>query len=199
MRYRITIRGLSDLICHNGAAGLDTRSAANQEKQAITKKRGSNRTTADEDRLMELDCQTSLYFDSEGQATIPAAMIRSNIETAARKLKQGPQVREGLILESIDEFGYDRDRYGTTVEELGRTTQFTTGVVVQRSRVLRTRAKFDVPWTVTFTIDTDEELIDQTQLENWLDIGGRRIGIGDWRPEKSGVFGRFETDTITTL
>ena len=113
------------------------------------------------------------------------------IETSARKLKQGPQVREGLVVESIDAFDYDRERLGTTVEELGKTAQFTVGVVVQRSRVLRTRALFD-PWSLTFTLNCDDELIDKEQLATWLDIGGRRIGLGDWRPEKNGSYGRFE-------
>ena len=47
-----------------------------------------------------------------------------------------------------------------------------------------------------FRYEVDDELVDQTQLETWLDIAGRRIGLGDWRPAKSGHFGRFETLSI---
>ena len=106
------------------------------------------------------------------------------IETAARKLKQGPQVREGLIVESVDAFDYNVRRYGKTVEQIGKSAQFTVPVVVQRARILRTRAMFELPWSITATVDVDEELVDKTQLESWLDIGGRRIGLCDWRPEK---------------
>ena len=102
MRYRIRIQGTTPVICDNGAAGLDTRSAANIEKAQITKKRGSNRTVADDIRLRELECFVSLYLDEEGAATFPAAAFRTNIETAARKLRQGPQVREGLIVEEVE-------------------------------------------------------------------------------------------------
>ena len=193
MRYQVTLRGLGGLIQNNGAAGLDTYSAASREKSNIEKKRGTNRTEVDDARLRELGCQLSLYFDGSGAPTLPAAAIRAMIETAARKLKQGPQVREGLVVESVDAFDYDRERMGATVEELGKSAQFTVGVVVQRSRVLRTRALFD-PWSVTVTLDCDDELVDQEQLETWLDIGGRRIGLGDWRPEKSGSYGRFTAE-----
>ena len=194
MYYNIEIKGIRPIIMHNGAAGLDNRSPANIEKAEIARKRGSNRTAADDARLAELECQTALYLDQGGAPTLPAAMIRAAIETGARKLKQGPQVREGLIVDSIDEFIYDRN-LGADVETLGKSVQFTTGVVVQRSRVLRTRAKFD-DWGLRFTVEADDELVDEAQLAAWLDIAGRRIGVGDWRPEKSGDFGRFETVSI---
>ena len=197
MRYQVSIRGLAPLIMHNGAAGLDSRSPANVEKAIIAKKRGSNRTEADDLRIRELECQTSFWLDSSGTPTIPAGAIRACIEQAARKLKQGPQVREGLLIESIDEFQYNKE-LGTTSEELSQTVQFTVGVVVQRARILRTRAKFD-EWGAVFTLEVDEELVDLEQLQIWLDIAGRRIGLGDWRPTCSGDYGRFETVSVKSL
>ena len=198
MQYRVTIKGIRPIIMHNGAAGLDTRSPANIEKAEIARKRGSNRTEVDDMRIRELECQTSLWLDEGGAPTIPPGAIRAVIETGARKLKQGPQVREGMIVMEVESFDYDRDQYGTTVEELGKSVQFTTAVVVQRSRILRTRARFN-DWSCTFAVDVDDELIDATQLGSWLDIAGRRIGLGDWRPEKSGDCGRFETVSIGTV
>ncbi len=194
MRYRIRIKGLSPLIMHNGAAGLDNRSPANIEKAEIASKRGKNRTEADDARLRELECFTSLWLDEDESPTVPASALRAAIETGARKLKQGPQVREGLIVDRVEAFDFDKS-LGSTVEELCRTAQFTTGVVVQRNRILRTRAKFD-EWAVTFTVECDDELVDERQLAVWLDIAGRRIGLGDWRPEKSGHYGRFVTESI---
>ena len=197
MRYNITIKGLSPIIMHNGAAGLDTRSPANVEKASIAKKRGSNRTEGDDSRLRELECQTALWLNGRGAPTVPEAAVRAAIETGARKLKQGPQVREGLIVEKVDTFDYDK-KMGSTVEKLGKSAQFTVGVVVQRARILRTRAKFD-DWGVIFTVEVDDELVDKEQLATWLDIAGRRIGLGDWRPEKSGHYGRFETVGIEAI
>ena len=170
MEYDIHIRGISPIIMHNGAAGLDTRSPANLEKAEIARKKGSNRTASDDERIRELECQTSLYLNASGAPTIPAAAFRAMIETSARKLKQGPQVREGLVVLGDAEFEYDRERYGTTLDQLRKNAQFTTGVVVQRSRVLRTRAMFE-DWEARFRIEVDDELVDQEQLETWLDIG----------------------------
>ena len=195
MQYRITVSGLSPIIHHNGTAGLDTRSAVSREIAAIAAKRGGNRTAADDVRLRELEAQRSLWLDENGAPTIPATAIRATIEAGARKRKQGTQVRGGLMVLSTA-FDYDTEKYGTGVEKLGRSTQYTVPVVVKNSRILRTRAKFDEPWSCTFELDVDDELIDQSQLLEWLDIAGRQIGLGDWRPEKSGMFGRFAASDI---
>lgn len=195
MEFKGKIKGIRPIIMHS-AAGLNPRLPANIEKSQITSRPGKNRAEADDARLAEIECLLSLWLDAE-TPTIPATAIRSCIETSARKLKQGPQVREGLIvLESS--FTYDKERYGEGLNELVKTTQFQSVVVnpSNKSRLIRTRAKFDTPWECDFVLDVDDELVDKAMLERWLDIGGRRIGLGDWRPEKSGSYGRFETESL---
>lgn len=198
MRFQFTLTGVSPLIQHNGAAGLDTRSPLSCEIAEIAAKRGGNRTEVDDRRLRELECQRSLYLGADGKPTLPAASLRSLIEAGARKTKQGTLVREGLMIERV-EFRYDVKRYGSTVEELCTKTQFVVPVVVQRQRIARTRARFDPPWSVVGIVDVDPELVDQAKLTAWLALGGRRIGLGDWRPEKSGLFGRFDVESVTEL
>ena len=188
--YAVKLCGVRPLIMHNGAAGLDKRSPANLEKMEIARKKGADRTEADDDRLRELECQMSIWYDDDGAPTIPTGAVRAAIETAARKLKQGPQVREGMIVNEVTAFDYDR-------EALGKNAQFTVPVVVQRNRMERTRAKFDT--CVTVVIEADDSLVDGQQLENWLGIAGRRIGLGDWRPEKSGNYGRFVLEEIVRV
>ena len=198
MQYQISIVGVSPIIMHCGYKGLDTRSAISLEIAEITSKKGGNRTVVDDQRLIELECQKSLWWDDEKDTvTVPQRVIRSNIETASRKLKQGPLVREGLVVLET-EFEYDTKKYGVKIEELGKKTAFTTPVVIKRNRILRTRAKFD-EWSVKFVLDTDPEIVDETQIKTWLDIAGRRVGLGDWRPEKSGHYGRYEMDGFETV
>lgn len=194
MEFKVEIQGITPIIMHSGE-GLNQRTPAAIEKAAITRKRGNNRTESDESRLQELECITSLWLNDDKRPTIPPAALRACIETAARKNKQGGQVREGLIVLETS-FTYDTDKYGTTLDELAVRTQYTTGVRQGQVRILRTRAMFDIPWSCAFTADTDEELVDKAQLESWLDIAGRRIGLGDWRPEKSGINGRFQVVSI---
>ena len=193
MQYRFRIAGISALLMHNGAAGLDSRSAISREIAAIAAKRGGNRTETDEERLRELECQRSLWLDEGGAPAIPATAVRAAIEAGAKKRRQGPQVRGGLmVLKTV--FEYDREKYGTTQQEIGSKAQFTVPVVVKGNRIARTRARFDMPWSCTVTVDVDGELIDREQLLEWLEIAGRQVGLGDWRPEKSGIYGRFNVE-----
>ena len=198
MQYQFRISGASALLMHNGAAGLDTRSAVSREIAAITAKRGGNRTETDDERLRQLECRRSLWLNAGGAPAIPAAAVRAAIETGAKRRRQGPQVRSGLIvLRTV--FEYDRERYGATLEEIGGKAQYTVPVVVKGSRVNRTRARFEPPWSCTVTVDVDEELIDREQLLEWLEIAGRQVGLGDWRPEKSGTFGRFNVASFEEI
>ena len=198
--YEVKIKGRDPgIIMHNGQAGLDTKSPQNREKLEITRKKASNRTDADTDRLEELETEISLWLDRDGAPTIPGTAVRACIENAARSMKQGPKVRGGLVVDSIVEFAYDKDRYGTTVEELSQTTRRKDTVVVQRSRIIRTRAEFETPWSLTFRLDCDDDLIDMDDLRTWLKIAGSRVGLGDWRPEKSGAHGKFEVESIGAI
>ena len=199
MRLQFTLAGVSPIIMHNGAAGLDTRSPLSREIAAITKKRGSNRTAVEEERLRELECLRSLYVDADRRPTLPEAALRAMIEASARKTKDGPLVREGLMIESAA-FRYNVKRYGEKLEDLSTKAQFTAPVVVSGQRILRTRARFNPPWSVVGVADADPELVDRDKLLAWLALGGRRIGLGDWRPQKSGgSFGRFNVKKVTEL
>lgn len=193
MEVKITIRGTEPLIMHS-AYGLNPRTELAQEKAAITSKPLRNRTESENARLAIVECLLSFWIDDSGEITIAPEAFRKCLETAARKLKQGGDVREGLIV-TRPAFKYDRSKLGNTPEEVAHKAQFVTSVVVQGKRMERVRPKFD-DWSATFSVEYDDELVDRAKLERWIDIGGRRIGLGDWRPEKSGRYGRFELESI---
>jgi hypothetical protein len=60
-------------------------------------------------------------------------------------------------------------------------------VVIQRSRIVRWRPRFN-EWKLEFTIDIiDDENISASILKDILETAGKTKGIGDYRPR----FGRF--------
>ena len=95
--YHVTIEGTAPIIQHS-AASMDPLLPINVEKSAITGKVGSNRTGVDDERLRQLETIGSFWLDGDDKPTIPPAAIRAMLETSARKVRQGPQVREGLIV-----------------------------------------------------------------------------------------------------
>jgi hypothetical protein len=60
-------------------------------------------------------------------------------------------------------------------------------VVVQRARVARIRPVFKEGWTLDFDITVDDDELHWQVLKDVLEMAGRTIGIGDFRPR----FGRF--------
>jgi hypothetical protein len=54
-------------------------------------------------------------------------------------------------------------------------------------------------WTLVFTIDYDELLLNQTQIERILADTGARVGILAFRPEKCGPFGRFKVERVEPI
>lgn len=193
MLYDVRIEGETALIQHS-SDGLLPGNPFTKEIQTITSRRGTNRTESDDARLRQLETLSSLWREGD-TVTVPPQAIRACIEEAARKTREGPDVRGGLVVLETT-FTYDVEHYGATFDELMNSTQFQSVVVVQRSKIVRTRAKFDTPWSVDVVLDCDEELVDHQKLETWFDVAGRRIGLGDWRPSKSGTYGRFTTAHI---
>jgi hypothetical protein len=59
-----------------------------------------------------------------------------------------------------------------------------------RTPDVRTRAYFS-EWACTIDISYIKSLIGREQIVNLLDAAGLIVGIGDYRPQKGGQFGRF--------
>lgn len=69
----------------------------------------------------------------------------------------------------------------------------TRSVVVSRARVMRCRPKFR-RWAIDFELMFDSEIINKDELIQIMVTGGNIVGIGDYRPEKGGEFGRFAVE-----
>ena len=194
MLIRCHIEGTTPLLTSDGVEGLNTYSALAARKRELTRKKGTDRGPEVDAEIARIDCERALWLDHNEKPCIPNRAVRAVLEQAARKLKQGPLVREGLtVLETA--FEYDRDKLGTTPKEIAARAQYTVPAVIQRNRVLVTRPRYD-EWSLTFTVETDPELCEVQHIEQWLDIGGRRIGLGAWRPACSGEFGRFKVLSV---
>jgi len=62
--------------------------------------------------------------------------------------------------------------------------------VVMRAGIMRARAEVG-PWKATVLFEVDDDFVTETQVKELVNIAGRIAGVGDWRPEKKGRFGRY--------
>jgi len=59
---------------------------------------------------------------------------------------------------------------------------------------LRYRAEFP-EWSCTLTIKFNARVLTAAQIVNLFQLAGFAVGVGEWRPEKSGQFGMFHVET----
>lgn len=52
------------------------------------------------------------------------------------------------------------------------------------------RPRFDV-WAFTFDMTIDTSQIDEDRIRALVDLAGSRVGLGDFRPQRKGYFGRW--------
>lgn len=70
-----------------------------------------------------------------------------------------------------------------------------------KGRRLTHRPRFD-RWRVTFTLEVDAGMFDPKFIRTLVDDAGTRIGLGDFRPDRKGPFGKFKVvrwDVIDVL
>ncbi len=178
-QIRVTIQGSCDMLFHRW-------NCEEIEEKAKLKKGSEGKKT---DNL-----ESYVYRDEKGYLCIPGEYLRMSIITAA-KYKQDPRsprksamdlYKAGIIcltpLASLDTKKWD-------YEDKRR-------VVIQRSGINRIRPAFKRGWKATFDISINlPEYISPNDLNESIQLGGRVIGIGDFRP----TYGRFQIVEFKTL
>jgi len=149
-----------------------------------------SQSTAKNKKQKTDDVEKSLYRLSDGTIYQPSIHLISSMKKAGARYQipgQGKAtyrnlIGSGAVLVSPDAIPHDKQAFEIDVRP----------VVIKSTggRIPRCRPIFK-NWSLKFTIEYDEEDISAETVKEILDHAGRRVGIGDFRPEKGGPFGRF--------
>lgn len=137
--------------------------------------------------------EKTAYCDEEnGKALwIPSAWVKGAIQTVASDYKlpssrkSAKSVTGGAII-PIEEKLYFLEKYKLADVEIDSRP-----CVVQRARIMRHRARLE-KWSVEIHLEIDEEILPPEEVHQMLSDAGRRAGLGDYRPQKGGPFGRYQ-------
>lgn len=137
----------------------------------------------------EDDVESYLYKDESGKLAQPSTHIIGTLKRAGAKFQIPGQGKltfknlmgSGAVIIIPDMIphemqGWEIDRRPVVISRGGR---------IPRSRPMLPK------WALSFTVEYDEDEIPKSALKEILDFAGRRVGIGDFRPEKGGPFGKF--------
>ena len=138
------------------------------------------------------EAELGTYRDENGDLYIPCIWFRQALVSGGKGRKIGKQFATSLLKGAV----IDPDRRASIVDpDSGDLiTEYTVDerpVVIGKARVMRARPRFDT-WAADIPLDYDDEIITPDIIQEVLNIAGSRIGVGDYRVEKGGWFGRFE-------
>ncbi len=177
------------LACDRLADPLDPTTIKHKE---LTSKR--KKTEEDHVLIARSQWQGAIYWDDEVGVYIPTQNIRASIIGGAKLNKLGMQIKRGTIMlddKSALEYGKK-----LTIDQLWDQNYIDRrSVVVSSARVMAYRPKFN-DWSLRFTLTYDELTLDANQIIQSAENAGRFIGIGGFRPEKGGTFGRFDVEKV---
>lgn len=179
--FDITIEGITPLLCNNfhDAAALAATNGS-RSSMAVGDK-GSPREQA----------SAKLYRDEDGRCVIPQPNLFRCIIDAGKYFKAGKTKvttqKSSLIPACVEIEGlhclidhkddWDVDTRPVRIPATG-------------GRILAHRPRFN-DWRLTFTANLDESEMSAKLFREIVDAAGRKIGLGDFRPDCKGPFGKF--------
>jgi len=182
----VNLSGLSPLLMHCGQMS-DPLNDFTIRMKAISKLR--NKTDEHHEQMARIEWEAGLYLNDKGAPCIPGENIESMFIAAAKKQKMGPQAKAGIICDGNFAVVFDGPKGIEALYEDGRFSD-RRSVCIQRARIMRTRPIF-YDWQLKFKINYLPDQFEKSQVAEILDIAGRVIGLGDYRPR----FGRFLVDS----
>jgi len=184
----VEITGVSALLMHSdrGANPLDPAAKAHK---ALTSKR--KKTDDDHEAIARSEWMLGLYHDPKLGPYLPGANIRTAMIEGAKFNKLGATFKRSTIpLTDKARLEYDGPRDPEALFEDGSFIDCRS-VKVGTARLMRTRPCFH-DWSCSFEMMFDSTQIELSQIESAFQQAGMMIGLGDFRPVCSGVFGRFK-------
>lgn len=180
------LKSVCPILLHNGQTADQTNKFAKALK-LISKKRV--KTDADFEEMARIEFMAGLYMDKNGPV-LPAENLTAMLIKAAKKRREGPAATSGMFVLEHARLEYEGPREADSLwaDEQYRHVAL---VVVQRNRIARTRPIFH-EWQAVVKVTYEDELVNESQLDEWFEIAGSQIGIGDWRPR----FGRFIVEPL---
>lgn len=184
-RMTFTIEGKSPLLTHNPASMSRPKTGGTKGREFVY--------DPDEEAL------GGLYIDGDKKYCFPGIGVRNSIIRAAGDWKSITGKKRGSLTSTVAHIIVEPelipilDHKGKPVKTYEVDQR---RAVVQKQGVIRARPKF-TEWRLTFEIVFDDDIIPmsveevRTMFQGLLGDAGKRVGIGDYRPIKTGWFGTF--------
>lgn len=163
-----------------GDSPLIVHAWSEKAKRQMLDKQMKKATKAKEAKDPKADIEACFYRTETGGYGFPAIGVKAAMVSAARYVDAKMTVLRGA-------FHIDTEMLPVIGEPQGREDMVRVGM---GTADIRYRPEF-VDWRIPVTIKFNADAISAEQIANLLNVAGFGVGIGEWRPEKNGSYGRF--------
>lgn len=180
--FNVRIEGVTPLLCNAFTDAAQMAASGNTTRASTVGERGTPREQA----------ESKLYLNTEGQPVIPQPNLfrcfidsgkffkngRSKVTTQKSSLIPACLEIEGVDIPILHDEPWEVDTRPVRIPATG-------------GRILAHRPKFN-DWALEFIMRLDDEMMTRQLLRELVDAAGKRIGLGDFRPDCKGPFGKFQ-------
>ena len=175
--YNITITGITPLLMNRPS-----------QLEISDKSKDVKRETKNPKEI----CEGKLYSDAEERIYLPSTWFRGALVEAGKQKKMGGKGSSKATYSkavgssvSIEPFEILLKKPSWEVFSILAVNPTT------RGRNILHRPQFK-KWEVDMQVVFEEDQIEPSVMKELFDIAGKMVGVGDWRPAKKGMFGKFQ-------
>ena len=181
-KVKIPIRGMSNLIMHRWDEKAKKMMLDRQMKKTVKK----------ESKDPETQFKASVYFIEKEQLGFPADAFKAAMVRGAKQLGLVmTDMRTGFFIHGVYSSKEDRE-----LVPIKGTLSMREDMVRLNGSVSDIRYRGQVSnWKAELEISFNASVISADHIVNMINAAGYGVGVGEWRPEKGGMFGRFEIVT----
>jgi len=146
--------------------------------------KGKKRTGA----MAEFEIEDKLYL-VDGKPQIPGIYFRNSIVEAAKQFKitgKGKSTYSKLAGSTIQV----KEEYIPIIPGDYEAYRIAAVNPMTRGRMMVTRPRFN-KWKCKFHVQLLDDALPPSILNDLINQAGSYVGVGDWRPDKKGMFGKF--------
>lgn len=180
---KVTWKGTTPLIMHSCQCVNPLHPISIEMKKYTSKRK---KTDDDLIKISDLEWEAGAYWKDGLGLYIPAENVEATLINGAKAYKKGKDIEKYCdVIDLYIPFDYGEN---LTKEQLIANYEYrdTRPMNVQRSKIMRTRPRFD-QWKIIFDIRYNEEKIDLETIETAMEYAGSYVGLCDSRPK----YGKF--------
>lgn len=185
------LTGTKPLMPHNGQLADPLNEYARKIKEFSGKRQ---KTEYDFEAMARIEFEGGMYWGDEDGPIVPAENLERALVEAGGLKKRGKDIKRAVVVETphakIDYPGRSQHEHLTKQQWLDALWDEgffnRSGVVVQRSRTMRTRPYFS-EWALVFDVQVDLTIMNTRDFTDLLQTAGKYAGLCDRRPR----FGTF--------